>query len=152
LVKGLSARLRLQTHGRRPDKRAGNGANHGTTKPSHHRRCRRRGRCPRSESDDRFGACVERCDRAADISQSFEEHLETFVHFYAEDIDGTTDTMKEPVQSKAAVCTRLAGFLVPLHVFAEIGGMSVSIQSSPIRGAAPSSAPGVRQQAKLPSY
>jgi hypothetical protein len=71
---------------------------------------------------------------AADISQSFEEYLEIFDHFYAEDIEGTTDTMKEPVHGKAAVRTRLAGFLVPLHVFAEIGGLSVSIHSSPIRG------------------
>jgi hypothetical protein len=71
---------------------------------------------------------------AADISQSFEEYLEIFDHFYAEDIEGIADTMKEPVHGKAAVRTRLAGFLVPLHVFAEIGGVSVSIQSSPIRG------------------
>ena len=42
--------------------------------------------------------------------------------------------MKEPVHGKAAVRTGLAGFLVPLHVFAEIDGVSVSIQSSPIRG------------------
>jgi len=71
---------------------------------------------------------------AADISQSFEEYLEIFDHFYAEDIEGTTDTMKEAVHGKAAVRTRFAGFLVPLHVFAEIGGVSVSIQSSPSRG------------------
>ena len=45
---------------------------------------------------------------AADISQSFEEYLEIFDHFYAEDIEGTTDTMKEPVHGKAAVRTRLA--------------------------------------------
>src|SRR5258708_16050469 len=70
---------------------------------------------------------------AADISQSFEEYLEIFDHFYAEDIEGTTETMKEPVYGKAAVRTRFAGFLVPLHVFAEIGGVSVLIQSSPIR-------------------
>ena len=57
---------------------------------------------------------------AADIIQSFEEYLEIFDHFYAEDMEGTTDTMKEPVHGKAAVRTRLAGFLVPLHVFAEI--------------------------------
>ncbi len=68
---------------------------------------------------------------AADISQSVEEYLEIFDHFYAEDIEGTTDTMKEPVHGKAAVRTRLAGFLIPLHVFAEIGGVSVSIQSRP---------------------
>ena len=34
----------------------------------------------------------------------------------------------------AAVRARLAGFLIPPHVFAEIGGVSVSIQSSPIMG------------------
>ena len=68
---------------------------------------------------------------AADISQSVEEYLEIFDHFYAEDIEGTTDTMKEPVHGKAAVRTRLAGFLIPLHVFAEIGGVSISIQSRP---------------------
>jgi len=34
---------------------------------------------------------------SADISQSFEEYLEIFDHFYAEDIEGTTETMKEPV-------------------------------------------------------
>jgi hypothetical protein len=70
---------------------------------------------------------------AADISQSFEEYVEIFDHFYAEDIEGTTDAAEESVHGKAAVPTRLAGFLVPLHVFAEIGGESVSIQSSPIR-------------------
>ena len=71
---------------------------------------------------------------ATDISQTFEEYLEIFDHFYAEDIEGSTDTMKEPVHGKAAVRARLAGFLIPLHVFAEIGGVSVSIQSSPIMG------------------
>ena len=69
---------------------------------------------------------------AAEIDRSYEEYLEIFDHFYAEDIEGTTDTMTEPVHGKAAVRTRLAGSLVPLHVFAEIGGVSVSIQSSPI--------------------
>ena len=71
---------------------------------------------------------------ATDISHSSEEYLEIFDHFYAEDIEGTTDSMKEPVHGRAAVRARLAGFLIPLHVFAEIGGVSVSIQSSPIRG------------------
>jgi hypothetical protein len=74
---------------------------------------------------------------AADIRQGFEEYLEIFDHFYAEDIEGTTDAMNESVHGKAAVRTRFAGFLVPLHVFAEVGGVSVSIQSSPIRGDRP---------------
>ena len=70
---------------------------------------------------------------AADISQSFEEYVEIFDHFYAEDIEGTTDAAEESVHGKAAVPSRFAGFLVPLHVFAKIGGEYVSIQSSPIR-------------------
>jgi len=41
------------------------------------------------------------------------------------------------VEGKAAVRARLAGFLVPLHVLAEIGGVSVSIQWSPITGDRP---------------
>jgi hypothetical protein len=42
------------------------------------------------------------------------------------------DTMKELVHGKAVVRARLAGFLIPLHAFAEIGGVSVSSQSRPI--------------------
>src|SRR5262249_40330759 len=71
---------------------------------------------------------------AAEISESYEEYLEIFEHFYADEIHATADGLKEPVMGKAAVRTRLAGFLVPLHVLAEIGGVSVSIQWSPITG------------------
>jgi len=74
---------------------------------------------------------------AAEISESYEEHLEIFDHFYADDIHATSDGLKEPVEGKAAVRARLAGFLVPLHVLAEIGGLSVSIQWSPITGDRP---------------
>jgi len=74
---------------------------------------------------------------AAQISESYEEHLEIFDRFYADDIHATTDGLKEPVEGKAAVRARLAAFLVPLHVFAEIGGVSVSIQWSPLTGDRP---------------
>jgi hypothetical protein len=74
---------------------------------------------------------------AAEISESYEEYLEIFDHFYADNIHATADGLKEPVEGKAAVRARLAGFLVPLHVFAEIGGLSVSIHSSPITGDRP---------------
>ena len=59
---------------------------------------------------------------AAEISESYEEYLQIFDHFYADDIHATADGVKEPVVGKAAIRARLAGFLVPLHVFAEIGG------------------------------
>jgi hypothetical protein len=71
---------------------------------------------------------------AAEISESYEEYLEIFDHFYADDIHATADGLQEPVVGKAAVRARLAGFLVPLHVLAEIVGVSVSIQWSPITG------------------
>ena len=71
---------------------------------------------------------------AAEISESFEEHLKVFDHFYADDTHATADGLKEPVVGKAAVRALLERFLVPLHVFAEIGGLSVSIQWSPIIG------------------
>jgi hypothetical protein len=74
---------------------------------------------------------------AAEISESFEEHLKVFDHFYAHDIHATADGLKEAVVGKAAVRALLERFLVPLHVFAEIGGLSVSIQWSPITGDRP---------------
>src|SRR5260370_15185741 len=78
---------------------------------------------------------------AAEISESYEEYLEIFDHFYADDIRATADGLKEPVEGKAAVRAQLAGFLVPLHVFAEIGGVSFSIQWSPIPGDRPGETP-----------
>ena len=74
---------------------------------------------------------------AAEINESYEEYLEVFDHFYANDLHATADGLKEPVVGKAAVRARLADFLVPLHVLAEIGGLSVSIQWSPITGDRP---------------
>jgi hypothetical protein len=94
-----------------------------------------------AEKSDDYSRTIAASERAlngailsGEISRSYEEYLEIFDHFYAEDIQGTTDTLKEPVQGKTAVRGRLAGFLVPLHVFAEIGGVSVSIQWRPIKG------------------
>lgn len=74
---------------------------------------------------------------AAEISESYEEYLELFDYFYADDIHATADGLIEAVEGKAAVRARLAGFLLPLHVFAEIGGLSVSIQWNPIMGDRP---------------
>ena len=74
---------------------------------------------------------------AAEISESYEEYLEILDHFYADNIHATADGLEQPVVGKAAVRARLAGFLVPLHVLAEIGGLSVSIQWSPITGDRP---------------
>jgi hypothetical protein len=70
----------------------------------------------------------------ADISESFEEHLEIFDVFYDDDIEVSSETAKEPVHGKGRVRSILANFLVPLHVMAEVGGLSISIRQTAIAG------------------
>jgi hypothetical protein len=70
----------------------------------------------------------------ADISKSFEEHLEIFDEFYADDLEAGSETEEQPIHGKARVRSLLAAFLVPLHVMAEIGGLLISIRQSAIPG------------------
>jgi hypothetical protein len=70
----------------------------------------------------------------ADIGRSFEEYLEIFNRFYADDIEVSSDTGKESIRGKERVRSILLDFLVPLHVFAEIGGVSISIRETAIVG------------------
>jgi len=70
----------------------------------------------------------------AKISESFEEYLAIFDDFYADDIEASNETTEEPIRGKDRVRSLLANFLVPLHVMAEVGGLSVSIQQTPIAG------------------
>src|ERR1700692_640327 len=70
----------------------------------------------------------------AEISGSFEEYLEIFDEFYADDVEVSSETHEEPIRGKASVRSLLLNFLVPLHVMAEVGGLSVSIRESPIPG------------------
>ncbi len=70
----------------------------------------------------------------ADISRSFEEYLEIFDTFYADDIEATSDTGKEPLRGKARVRAALLNFLIPLHIMAEIAGLLVSIRETAIPG------------------
>jgi hypothetical protein len=71
---------------------------------------------------------------AADISRGWEEYLEIFDAFYADDVEVSGETGKEPVRGKARVRALLFNFLFPLHVMAEIGGLSIQIRESPIHG------------------
>ena len=70
----------------------------------------------------------------AEISRSLEEYLEIFDRFYAEDIEVSSATSTEPIRGKARVSALLHGFLVPLHVMAEIGGVSISIRQITMPG------------------
>ncbi len=52
----------------------------------------------------------------ADISLSFEDYLEIFNTFYADDIEVSSDTAEESIRGKDRVRVLLLNFLVPLHV------------------------------------
>ncbi len=70
----------------------------------------------------------------ANISESFEEYLEIFDAFYADDIEVSSETVEEPIRGKERVRSLLFNFLVPLHVMAEIGGLLISIRQTAIPG------------------
>ena len=70
----------------------------------------------------------------AEISRSFEEYLEIFDRFYAEDIEVSSATSTEQMRGKARVSSLLCNFLVPLHMMAEIGGVSISIRQVTMPG------------------
>jgi hypothetical protein len=69
-----------------------------------------------------------------EITRSYEEYLEIFDAFYADDIEGTSETIKEPIRGKARVRSLLLSFMVPLHAMAEVGGVSISIRETAIPG------------------
>jgi len=71
---------------------------------------------------------------AADISSGWEEYLEIFDAFYADDVEVTRWDGKRRVFGKEQRRALLHKFLVPIHVMAEIGGLSVQIRESPIHG------------------
>ena len=68
------------------------------------------------------------------ISESFEEYLEIFDAFYADDIEASSETREEPIRGKDRVHSLLSNFLAPLHVMAEVGGLSISIRQTAIPG------------------
>ena len=70
----------------------------------------------------------------ADISRSYEEYLEIFDEFYADDFEGSSDTAEQPIRGKAGVRSLVFGFLVPLHAMAEVGGVSISVRQTSIPG------------------
>ena len=51
----------------------------------------------------------------ADISRSYEEYLEIFDEFYADGVEGGSETTEEPIRGKSGVRSLIFGVLVPLH-------------------------------------
>ena len=71
---------------------------------------------------------------AADISSGWEAYLEIFDAFYADHVEVSDGTESGLVFGREQIRALLSKFLVPLHVMAEIGGLSVRIRESPILG------------------
>src|ERR1700733_3602157 len=71
---------------------------------------------------------------AVDISSGWETYLEILDTFYADHVEVSDGTESGPVFGRERIRALLFKFLVPLHVMAEIGGLSVQIRESPILG------------------
>ena len=71
---------------------------------------------------------------AADISSGWEAYLEIFEALYADHVEVSDGTENGPVFGRERIRAILLRFLVPIHVMAEIGGLSVQIRESPILG------------------
>jgi hypothetical protein len=71
---------------------------------------------------------------AVDISSGWETYLEIFDVFYADHVEVSEGTESGRVFGGERIRALLFKFLVPLHVMAEIGGLSVQIRESPILG------------------
>ena len=64
----------------------------------------------------------------AEIARSYEEFLEIFDKFYADDVEVSREDSPEAIRGKERVRPFLLNFLVPLHVMAEVAGLSMSVQ------------------------
>jgi hypothetical protein len=71
---------------------------------------------------------------AADISSGWEEYIEIFDAFYADRVEVSDGTENGSVFGRERIRTVLFKFLLPIHVMAEIGGLSIQIRESPIHG------------------
>ena len=64
----------------------------------------------------------------AEIARSYEEFLEIFDKFYADDVEVSSEDSPETIRGKERVRPFLLNFLVPLHAMAEVAGLSMSVQ------------------------
>ncbi len=71
---------------------------------------------------------------AADISSGWKEYLEIFDAFYADHVEVSDGTESGAIFGRERIRALLFKFLVPLHVMAEIGGLTIQIRESPIHG------------------
>ena len=54
----------------------------------------------------------------AEIGRSYEEFLEIFDKFYADDVEVSSEESRETIRGKERIISFLVNFLAPLHVMA----------------------------------
>jgi hypothetical protein len=80
------------------------------------------------KDDQRLNATIT----AASINDSFESYLDILDAFYSEDVQVILGEGTEPVCSRDDLRSRLSEFLAPIHIMAEVGGLSVTVQSTAV--------------------
>src|SRR6266478_3576319 len=61
----------------------------------------------------------------AEISESFEEYLEIFDAFYADDIEVSSETGDGPIRGLDTVRSLFSSYLVPGHLIMQVGGLPI---------------------------
>jgi hypothetical protein len=69
-----------------------------------------------------------------EIARSYEEFLDIFETFYADDVEVSSEDLQEMIRGKARARLFLLNVLVPLHVMAEVAGLSISVQQTAVPG------------------
>ena len=68
----------------------------------------------------------------AEIGRSYEEFLEIFDTFYADDVEVSSEESRGTIRGKDRVRSLLLNFLAPLHVMAEVAGITVLVQQTAV--------------------
>jgi len=68
----------------------------------------------------------------AEIGRSYEEFLEIFDRFYTKDVEVSSEESLGMIRGKGRVRSLLLNFLAPLHVMAEVSGISVFVQQTAV--------------------
>ena len=68
----------------------------------------------------------------AEIARGYEEYLDVFERFYADEVEVSREDSRETIRGKAQIRPFLLKYLAPLHVLAEVAGLSVSVQQAAV--------------------
>ena len=85
-----------------------------------------------AELDHRDDRRLNAAIGGVDIRKGFESYLDIVDTFYSEDVEVILGEGTEPVRGRDDLRSRLSEFLAPIHMMAEVGGLSVTVQSTAV--------------------